>query len=101
VWPEDIVTQDGVAHLWITDTRPAAEQEALRVAAKNVPGVRRVEEHIVPVPSFPRIKTNATERLLILPDSLTGEYLLRGLQIDGCRRAYGICCADRERRTMQ
>src|SRR5262249_12456450 len=23
------------------------------------------------------------------------------MQIDGCRRAYGICCADQERRTMQ
>jgi CBS domain-containing protein len=53
VWPEDIVTQDGVVHLWITDARPAAEREALRVAAENVPGVRRVEEHVVPIPIFP------------------------------------------------
>ena len=53
VWPEEIVVQDGVVHLWISDTRPAAEREALRVAAANVHGVRRVEEHIAPVPIFP------------------------------------------------
>ena len=53
VWPEEIVVQDGVVHLWISDTRPAAERGALRVAAENVPGVSRVEEHVVPVPIFP------------------------------------------------
>ena len=53
VWPEEIVVQDGVVHLWISDTRAAAERDALRVAAENVPGVRRVEEHVVPVPIFP------------------------------------------------
>jgi CBS domain-containing protein len=53
VWPEEIVVQDGVVHLWISDARPAAEREALRVASENVPGVRRVEEHVVPVPVFP------------------------------------------------
>jgi CBS domain-containing protein len=53
VWPEEIIVQDGVVHLWIADTRPAAERGALRVAAANVPGVRRVEEHVVPIPIFP------------------------------------------------
>jgi CBS domain-containing protein len=53
VWPEDIVVQNGVVHLWISDDRPAAEREALRVAAENVPGVRQVEEHIAPIPIFP------------------------------------------------
>ena len=53
VWPEEIVVQDGVVHLWISNTRPAAEREALRVAAENVPGVSRVEEHVVPVPISP------------------------------------------------
>jgi CBS domain-containing protein len=53
VWPEEIIVQDGVVHLWIADTRPAAEREALRVAAENVPGVRVVEEHVVPIPVFP------------------------------------------------
>jgi CBS domain-containing protein len=53
VWPADIVVQDGVVHLWLSDDRSEAEREALRVAAENVPGVRRVEEHLVPVPAFP------------------------------------------------
>jgi CBS domain-containing protein len=53
VWPEEIIVQDGVVHLWISNTRPAAERGALRVAAENVPGVHRVEEHVVPVPIFP------------------------------------------------
>jgi CBS domain-containing protein len=55
VWPEQIVVQDGIVHLWIADTRSAAEREAVRVAAENVSGVRRVEEHVVqmPVPVYP------------------------------------------------
>jgi len=42
VWPEEIIGQDGVVHLWIADIRPAAERGVLRVAAENVPGVRSV-----------------------------------------------------------
>jgi hypothetical protein len=53
VWPQEIVVQDGVVHLWISDARLAAEQEPLRVTAANVPGVCRVEEHVAPVPIFP------------------------------------------------
>lgn len=53
VWPEEIIVQDGVVHLWVADTRPAEERGALRVAAENVPGVRSVEEHVVPIPIFP------------------------------------------------
>ena len=53
VWPEEIVVQDGIVHLWVSDTRSAVEREALRVAAENVSGVHRVEEHVVPVPIFP------------------------------------------------
>jgi CBS domain-containing protein len=52
IWAEDIVVQDGVVHLWVSDDRSQAEREALRIAAENVPGVRRVEEHVVPVPAF-------------------------------------------------
>ena len=37
-------------HLWISDTRSATEREALRIAAGNVAGVHRVEEHVVPMP---------------------------------------------------
>ena len=48
LWPpEEIVVQDGVVHLWTA--RPAAEREALRVAAENVPGVRCVEEHVLAI----------------------------------------------------
>ena len=53
VWPEEIVVQDGIVHLWVSDARSAAERDALRVAAENVPGVRGVEEHVVAVPMFP------------------------------------------------
>lgn len=51
VWPEDIVVQGGVVHLWLSDDRSEAEREALRVAAENVAGVQRIEEHLVPVPA--------------------------------------------------
>jgi CBS domain-containing protein len=53
VWPEEIVVQGGIVHLWVSDTRSAVERDALRVAAENVSGVNRVEEHVVPVPIFP------------------------------------------------
>lgn len=49
----EIVVQDGVVHLWVSDARPEAEREALRVAAEKVPGVRRVAEHVAPIPVFP------------------------------------------------
>jgi CBS domain-containing protein len=52
VWPEDIVVQGGVVHLWLSDDRSEAEREALRIAAQNVAGVRQVEEHVVPVPAL-------------------------------------------------
>jgi CBS domain-containing protein len=52
-WAADIIVRDGVVHLWCADDRPAEERRALRVAAENVPGVRGVEEHIVPVPIVP------------------------------------------------
>jgi CBS domain-containing protein len=52
-WPEDIIVKDQVVHLWISDDRSAEERRALRVAAENTPGVRGVEEHVVPVPMFP------------------------------------------------
>ena len=53
VWAEEIVVKDGIVHLWVSDTRSAAERESLRVATENISGVRRVEEHVVPVPVFP------------------------------------------------
>jgi CBS domain-containing protein len=52
-WAADIIVRDGVVHIWIGDDRPAEEKQALRVAAENTPGVRGVEEHLVPTPIFP------------------------------------------------
>ncbi len=53
VWAADIMVRDKVVHVWTADDQPMAERNALRVAAENIPGVRRVEEHIVPAPVIP------------------------------------------------
>jgi CBS domain-containing protein len=53
IWAADIVVSDRVVHLWLSDDHSDEERLALRVAAKNVPGVRSVEEHIVPAPVMP------------------------------------------------
>jgi CBS domain-containing protein len=55
LWAEDVIVKDGVVHFWLGDEQPEAEREALRVAAENIPGVRGVEEHIVPVPPMPAL----------------------------------------------
>jgi CBS domain-containing protein len=52
-WAADIIVRDGVVHIWVSDDRPKEERQALRVAAENIPGVRGVEEHIVPAPMIP------------------------------------------------
>jgi CBS domain-containing protein len=53
VWPEDIIVRDGVVHLWMSEDEPQQKRQALRVAAENVAGVQRVEEHLMPAYSFP------------------------------------------------
>jgi len=53
MWAADIIVRDRVVHLWFTDDRSDEERQALRVAAENIPGVRQVEEHVVPAPVFP------------------------------------------------
>ena len=53
VWAADIIVTDGVVHLWVGAERSTEELSALRVAAENIPGVRKVEEHLMPVPTFP------------------------------------------------
>jgi CBS domain-containing protein len=50
IWPEDIIVRDGIVNFWVSDDRPAAEADALRVAAENIPGVRGVQLHFVSVP---------------------------------------------------
>jgi CBS-domain-containing membrane protein len=52
-WAADIIVRDNVVHLWISEDRPDEERRALRVAAENIPGVRGVEEHLVPAPLIP------------------------------------------------
>jgi hypothetical protein len=37
-------------HFWLSADQPEEERRALRIAAENIAGVRRVEEHIVPSP---------------------------------------------------
>jgi CBS domain-containing protein len=53
VWADDIIVRDKIVHVWCSDDRSDAERRALRVAAENIPGVSRVEEHIVAVPVTP------------------------------------------------
>jgi CBS domain-containing protein len=48
IWASDIIVRDRVVHFWLRDNQSEEEKRALRVAAENIAGVRRVEEHIVP-----------------------------------------------------
>jgi hypothetical protein len=50
----DIIVWDRVVHLWFSDDQPRVERLTPRVAAENIPGVRRVEEHVV-VPPAPEV----------------------------------------------
>jgi CBS-domain-containing membrane protein len=43
---QSILVKDGVAHLWGV-IESEEEQRAIRIAAENVPGVKRVESHLV------------------------------------------------------
>jgi CBS domain-containing protein len=52
-WAADIVVKDGVVHLWVSEDRSGDERQALRIAAENTPGVRGVEEHVVPASPYP------------------------------------------------
>ena len=47
----DIIVRDRVVHLWFSDEQTREERLTFRVAAENIPGVRRVEEHIVAPPT--------------------------------------------------
>jgi CBS domain-containing protein len=53
VSPENVMVKDRVIHLWCSYISER-ERRALIVAAQNVPGVRRVEDHMRPVPGRPR-----------------------------------------------
>ena len=47
----DIIVRDRVVHLWFSDDQPREERLTFCVAAENIPGVLRVEEHIVAAPA--------------------------------------------------
>jgi CBS domain-containing protein len=49
LWAQDIIVSDGIVHLWFGSDDAEETRQAVRVAAENVPGVRGIEEHIVPV----------------------------------------------------
>jgi CBS domain-containing protein len=51
VSPANVTVQDGVVHLW-SSYLSEQEKRALIVAAESVPGVRRVEDHMRPVPAY-------------------------------------------------
>lgn len=52
--PSDIIVKNRVVHIW-SPPEPEEELRALRIAAENIPGVERVEEHVVPPPTTPPV----------------------------------------------
>jgi CBS domain-containing protein len=50
IWAADVIVRDRVVHFWLAANQTEEERRALRVAAENIAGVRRVEEHIIPSP---------------------------------------------------
>jgi hypothetical protein len=40
-------------HFWLSGDEPGEKRQALRVAAETIAGVRGVEEHVLPAPSYP------------------------------------------------
>jgi CBS domain-containing protein len=53
LWQQDIIVSNGVVHLWFGSDEPEERRRAVRVATENIPGVRGVDEHVVPVPLMP------------------------------------------------
>jgi CBS-domain-containing membrane protein len=51
VSPANVTVKDGVVHLW-SSYFSEQEKRALVVAAETIPGVRRVEDHMRPVPAY-------------------------------------------------
>src|SRR5215831_20247955 len=51
VSPANITVKDGIVHLW-SSYLSEQEKRALLVAAENIPGVRRVEDHMRPVAAY-------------------------------------------------
>jgi CBS domain-containing protein len=51
VSPANITVKDGIVHLW-SSYLSEQEKRALVAAAESTPGVRRVEDHMRPVPAY-------------------------------------------------
>ena len=51
VSPANVTVNDGVVHLW-SSYLSEQEKRALVIAAENIPGVRRVEDHMRPVAAY-------------------------------------------------
>jgi len=51
VSPANVTVKDGIVHLW-SSYLSEEEKRALVVAAENIAGVRRVEDHMRPVPAY-------------------------------------------------
>jgi len=51
VSPANIIVKNRVVHLW-SSYISEKEKQALRIAAENTAGVRRVEDHMRPVPAY-------------------------------------------------
>jgi osmotically-inducible protein OsmY len=51
VSPANITVKDGIVHLW-SSYLSEQEKRALIAAAESTPGVRRVEDHMRPVPAY-------------------------------------------------
>jgi CBS domain-containing protein len=51
VSPANVTVKDGVVHLW-SSYLSEQEKRALVVVAENIPGVRRVEDHMRPAPAY-------------------------------------------------
>lgn len=49
-WPTNVVSSDGVVHLW-GFVESEEVRDAYRVAAENVPGVKRVKSHLRSIPA--------------------------------------------------
>jgi CBS domain-containing protein len=48
IWAADVLVKHHVVHFWFSHNESEKERRALCVAAENIAGVWRVEEHIVP-----------------------------------------------------
>ena len=48
IWAADVIVRDRVVHFWLAANQTEEERRALRIAAENTAGVRRIEEHSIP-----------------------------------------------------